>query len=94
MSLINKLSTSGSVLSMNNGQGYTVAGRSSTDISSVNGTIHCQYSTTGNPSVDSISPRWIGQFGATINVIPQPTSLQLSGAGIVNSNPYRDNLPT
>jgi hypothetical protein len=94
MNLKQKLAISGSILSMNNGGEYNFPGRSDTDMSSVNGTIHCCYSTTGNPSVDSISPRWIGQFGATINAIPQPTSLVLSGVGRVNANPYRDNLPT
>ena len=45
------------------------------------------------PRADNISPSWIGQFGATINSIPQPTSVGLSGAGIVDSVKYEDNMP-
>mgnify|MGYP000362324502 FL=1 len=63
-------------------------------MASVNGTIHDQYSTTNNPQGDSISPSWLGQFGATINSIPQPTSVGLSGTGIVDSVKYLDVMPT
>ena len=87
------LKNEGSPLSVNDGQGYNVAGRSAADMASVNGTIHNQYSTTNNPQGDSISPSWLGQFGATINSIPQPTSVGLSGAGTVDASKYLDNLP-
>ena len=88
------LKKEGSPLSVNDGQGYNVAGRSAADMASVNGTIHNQYSTTNNPQGDSISPSWLGQFGATINSIPQPTSVKLSGTGIVDSVKYLDVMPT
>jgi len=83
----------GSPLSLTNGADYSVAGRSKSDMSDVNGTIHNQYSLTGDPAADSISARWLGQFGSTINIIPQPTSVQLSGAGTIDSNKYLDNMP-
>lgn len=88
------LKKEGSPLSVNDGQGYNVAGRSAADMASVNGTIHDQYSTINNPQGDSISPSWLGQFGATINSIPQPTSVKLSGTGIVDSVKYLDVMPT
>lgn len=87
------LKNEGSLLSMNDGRDYSVAGRSKSDMSDVNGTIHNQYSLTGDPAADSISARWLGQFGSTINIIPQPTSVQLSGAGTIDSNKYLDNMP-
>jgi len=87
------LKNEGSPLSMNDGRDYSVAGRSAADMASVNGTIHDRYSTINNPQGDSISPSWLGQFGATINSIPQPTSVGLSGAGIVDSVKYEENMP-
>jgi len=87
------LKNEGSPLSMNDGRDYSVAGRSAADLSSDNGTIHFQYSTRNTPRADNISPSWIGQFGATINSIPQPTSVGLSGAGIVDSVKYEENMP-
>jgi len=88
------LKNEGSPLSVNDGQGYNVAGRSAADMASVNGTIHNQYSTTNNPEGSAITPSWLGQFGATINSIPQPTSVGLSGTGIVDSVKYLDVMPT
>ena len=87
------LTSEGSPLSLTNGAEYSVAGRSKSDMSDVNGTIHNQYSTIDNPEGSKITPRWLGQFGATVNNIPQPTSVNLSGAGIVDSKKYIENLP-
>jgi hypothetical protein len=87
------LKNEGSPLSVNDGQGYNVAGRSAADMASVNGTIHNQYSTTNNPEGSAITPSWLGQFGATINSIPQPTSVGLSGTGTIDGTKYLDNLP-
>ena len=87
------LKDEGSPLSVNNGQGYNVAGRSAADMASVNGTIHDQYSTINNPEGSAITPSWLGQFGATINSIPSPTSKDLSGVGTIDSVKYLDNLP-
>ena len=87
------LTDEGSSLSLNDGRDYSVAGRSKSDMSDVNGTIHNQYSTIDNPEGSKITPKWLGQFGSTINIIPQPTSAQLSGAGTVDANKYLNNLP-
>jgi len=87
------LKNEGSPLSVNNGQGYNVAGRSAADMASVNGTIHNQYSTVNDPEGNKVIPSFVGQFGATINSIPQPTSVGLSGAGTVDASKYLDNLP-
>ena len=87
------LTTDGSPLSLTNGADYSVAGRSKSDMSDVNGTIHNQYSTIDDPEGSKITPKWLGQFGSTINIIPQPTSVQLSGAGTIDANKYLNNLP-
>ena len=91
------LKNEGSPLSMNDGRDYSVAGRSAADMAGTSidakGTIHNQYSTLNTPLPDNITPRWIGQFGATINAIPQPTSVGLSGAGIVDRVKYLNFMP-
>lgn len=88
------LKNQGSPLSMNDGRDYSIAGRSAAAMASLNSTIHYKYSTLNTPQADNISPKWLGQFGATINLIPQPTSVGLSGVGIIDSVKYKENMPT